>query len=269
MTTRICFGRKESCLGCFFLLSTSESRVTSVSAVVTLEDMFQTFSSVRWEDMPQNFQKRQPRTCHFPLQVSIVPMKCIDLETEDLISANTEIELLNTSSIEIWKISSETYLLSFVSWERVKYLKVSNVEGFLSINGGLLIVPSLSSTLGGTLDASFGIDNASMLRQVANQCLWTDGIEIRYIGSHNSSEVWYDELHEAIPSISFNGSLSLEEAHPPCSDNWRTCIERTLQHSVQGQTKILHEQELQAKRRSYIFQRSLDVLDELLIDEKW
>jgi hypothetical protein len=258
----LCFVPSEGSLG---ILPIAETKMTQILAV-KLDDIFRNFFTSRFEDFVHHSRKSPP-TFRFPLKLSIVALKNSVIKTEDLTKSSSAIFLSDTTSLEIWKVSSGAYLLSHTSWDRVKYLEVSHVEGFLYINGGLLAIPTVTSAWGGNVDVDVDNDDEYILRHVAQHCLWTDGIEIRYSSSKICSEVWYNDLHETITSVSLHASPCREEILPSCSNSWRVCIEKALQQTVEGQIKILHEQELQAKRRAYIFQKSLEVLDEMSIDK--
>jgi hypothetical protein len=259
---KVCFIPNENCLVLFW--HTVESKMPTQIVTVKIEEMFQRFYTSRFEDFVHPFQKSLPIPYRFPLHVSMVELDAIGRKTENLTKSSSVIFLSDSNSLEIWKISSGTYLLSFTSWDHVKYLEVSDVEGFLYIYDGLLAIPTIKSDWKENLDVTN--DDERILRHVAQHCLWTDGIEIRCGSSKVSTEVYYNDLHEVISSISLHASPCWEEPHPSCSNSWRACIENVLQHTVVDEIKKYQDLELQTKRRRYLLQRSLEVLDEMRLD---
>ena len=166
--------------------------------------------------------------------------------------SHSKIQLTNESTLSIWKRSNGVYLVALETWDDIKYLQVSNVDGFVIAFGGLLLVPSLKQVR---------VDSRTMVMSLAHNSLWTNGKD-----TLNNTGVFsmmrHDDLNADIPSIELDDDGSLQDDVAPLN-SWRRSIERVLLTTMADKRELNEEQGLRTKRREYLFRKSLQVLNDV------
>jgi hypothetical protein len=175
-------------------------------------------------------------------------------ETRQLERSHSRLQLTNDMHLNIWKIKEGVYLIAHETWENVKYLQVSNVDGYAVAFGGVFLVPSIQQ---------LQTDGHHLLSSLVHNSLWTNGKEVlNNVGTLSMTR--NEDLNVDVPSIELDATYShIDEPAP--SSSWRLCIERALQQTTVNRDEYA-EQELRVKRREYLLRRSLEVLNEV-VDE--
>lgn len=213
---------------------------------ITMESVVRNLSVCSVDSMNDEQRLRKKPVC---LEITMLASSSEACEPMRL---HAKIQLANDSTLSIWKRRQGVYLIAFETWDNIKYLQISNVEGHVVAFGGLLLLPSLTHVR---------VDSRTMLMSLAHNSLWTNGEDTL----HNIGVVAmtrHDDLNADVPSIELDGDSWFWDEVAPLS-SWRACIERVLLTTMADKRELNEEQGLRTKRCEYLFRESLKVLHEM------
>jgi hypothetical protein len=165
--------------------------------------------------------------------------------------SHAKIQITNNSTLSIWKKWQGVYLIALETWDDIKYLQVSNVDGYVVAFDGILLVPSLKQVQ---------VEDRTMLMSLVHNSLWTNGKDIlKNDGAFSMTR--HDDVSADVPSIKLVDAGRLLDDVTPIS-SWRLYIERVLLTTMADKMEY-EEQGLRSKRRQYLLRKSLEVLHEI------
>jgi len=180
------------------------------------------------------------------------------------------VKLPNNGQLKIQKATNDSYLVIYESWNHVKYLQVSNAEGYVIAFGGILFIP--------TIQENNCINNARQyLSCLAHNSLWTNGTDVLN-NEGITSTTRNKDLKADIPCIELektkcNSPTPTEEQPMQHTSSWRTVIANGLLLQQAATNDIsenqYQEHQLQSRRRQYLYRQSLVVLNQIVavVDE--
>lgn len=167
-----------------------------------------------------------------------------------LLRSHSRLQLTQDTSVSVWKKDNRSFLISYETWDAVKYLQVSNVDGYVAACGGFLFIPSILQTSG---------RERHLLTFLVYNSLWTNGRDVLNNAGASSVER-YDALDADVPSIELNSTSPIDGVSPWPA--WRARIEKVLHQSAVDSIDEYEECKLRIKRREYILRRSLEIVNE-------
>lgn len=219
---------------------------TSYKAV-SLVSIIQTMSLYMVDELVRNDHRGcsslESTEMHEPLNNNVCELK----------RGNSFLHLDEDTSLKVVKGDGEgVYLVVLEGWNDVKYLQVSNAQGYVLILNGAFFVPTKHQSAQQHGDVSAR----------ALHCLWTDGSQILCNYVSKGSTIRHGDLRRNIPSVELQTNGEIQHSSKSSSSSWKQCIERSLERTCSLQS-LYKEQILRCKRRRYILDRSIEVLDEL------